>query len=56
MKKYIEGTKLVPHTTFVNDTIMEEVRYIIIQAAENSVLTASVFFGNINIVEETISI
>ena len=35
---------------------MAEVRSLILQAAENSVLTASVFIGNSNLVEEPISI
>ena len=42
----VDGTHLGPHPMFVNDTIMEEVRSLIHQAAENSVLAVSVFFGN----------
>ena len=52
----VAGTKLVPHTTFVYDTIMEEVRSLIIQAAENRILTTSIFIGNSDLAKEPISI
>ena len=45
-----------PHPMFVDDKIMVEVRYLIRQADENSVITASVFIGNGDIVKEPISI
>ena len=41
---------------FVDDTIIAEFGYLICQASNNSVLTTSVFNGNINIVKEPISI
>ena len=41
---------------FVDDMIMSKVRPPSFQAAENSVLTASVFVGNSNLVKEPISI
>ena len=56
MDQLVHGTKLVPHLTFVYDMIMVEVRYLISQAANNSILTASVFVGNSDLVEEPISI
>ena len=51
MNQGVDGTDLGPQTTFVNATIMAEVRYLILQAAENSVLTASVFIGNRDLVK-----
>ena len=51
MNQGVDGTNLGPQTTFVNATIMAEVRYLILQAAENSVLTASVFIGNRDLVK-----
>ena len=56
MNQDVDSTNLGPKPTFFNDTIMAEVRSIIRQAAKNSVLTASVFTGNSDIVEEPISI
>ena len=41
---------------FANDTIMTEVRSIILQVSKNSVLDTSVFVGNSNRVEEQIII
>ena len=51
----VEGTNLGPKPTFVDDMIMEEVRYLIHQAADNSVLPTSVLVNNSNIIKETIS-
>ena len=51
MNQGVDGTDLGPQTTFVDDTIMAEVIYLICQAAENSVLTASVFIGNSDLVK-----
>ena len=56
MNKGVEGPNLGPQPTFVNETIMSEVRSIILQADKNSILTASVFIGNSNLVKEQISI
>ena len=56
MNQGVDGTKLEPQTTFFYDTIMAEFRSFIYQAAENSVLTASVFIVNSDIVKELISI
>ena len=56
MNQGVEDTKLRPQTKFFDDNIMAEVRYLIHQAAEDSVFTASVFMGNSNLVKETISI
>ena len=51
----VEGTNLGPKPTFVDDMIMEEVRYLIHQAADNSFLPTSVLVNNSNIIKETIS-
>ena len=56
MNQGVDGTKLLPHPTFVDDTIMAEVRSFILQAYKNRFLTASIFIGNSNLVEEPISI
>ena len=52
----MDGTDLGPQPTFVDDTIMAEVRSLIFQADDNIVLTTSVFIGNRSIVKEPISI
>ena len=52
----VDGTDLGPQPTFVDDTIMAEVRSLIFQEAENIVLTASVFIGNSDLFKEPISI
>ena len=49
--KGVEGTNLGPHPTFVDDTTMAEFRSLIRQSVENSILTASVFVDNSNIVK-----
>ena len=41
---------------FVDDTIMAEVRSLLFRSDENSVLTASVFIGNSDLVEEPINV
>ena len=46
----VDGTKLGPQPIFVNGMIMLEVRYLICQEYDNSVFTAYVFIGNIDIV------
>ena len=51
MNQGVDGTNLGPQTTFVDVTIMAEVRYLILQAAENSVLNAYVFIGNRDLVK-----
>ena len=51
MNQGVDGTDLGPQTTFVDDTIMAEVIYLICKAAENSILTASVFIGNSDLVK-----
>ena len=56
MNQGMYGNKLGPQPTFFDDTIMAEFRSFIYQAAENSVLTASVFIVNSDIVKELISI
>ena len=56
MNQGVEGTNLVPQPTCVDDTIMSEVRSLICQAAENIILTSSIFIGNGNLVKEPISI
>ena len=56
MNQNLDGTKLGPQPRFVNDTIMAEVRYLIHREVDNSFLATSVFFGNSNLVKETISI
>ena len=56
MNQGVGGTNIGPQTTLVDETIMAEVRYLIRQAAENSVLTAFVFIGNINPLKEPITI
>ena len=56
MNQGMGGTNLGSQTTFVNNTIMAEVRSLIRQEAENSVLTGSVFVENSDLVEEPISI
>ena len=45
MNQGVDGTDLGPQTTFVDATIIAEGRSLIRQAAENSVLTESVFIG-----------
>ena len=50
MKQVVDVTKLVPYPMFFDNTIISEFRYIIHQADENSVLTASVLIGNSNLV------
>ena len=54
MNQVVDSTKMGPHPTFVNDTIMAKGRSLIRQAAENSVLTAPVFVGNSDLVKEPI--
>ena len=49
MNQGVEGTNLGPQSTFVDDTIMAEVRSLIRQADNNSILAASVFIRNIDI-------
>ena len=56
MNQGVNGTKIGPHPTFVNDTFMAEGRYLIRQASENSVLTESVFVGNSDLVKEPTSV
>ena len=51
MNMGVYGTNLVPQPTFVDYKIMLEFRYIILQAAENSVLAALVFIRNSNLVK-----
>ena len=50
MNQGVDGTELGPQPTFFDDTIMAEFRSFIYQAAENSVLTVSVFIGNSNLI------
>ena len=50
------GTMPGHQPTFVDDTIMAEIRSIIRMAAENSVLTASIFIGHSDLVEEPVSL
>ena len=52
----VDGSSLGPQPTFVDDTIMAEIRALIRLAAENSVLTASIFVGHSDLVEEPVSI
>ena len=51
MNQGVDGTDMGPHPTFINDTIMEEFRSSINQAADNSVLAASVFIVKSNLVK-----
>ena len=52
----VDITNLGHQPTFFDDTIMEEVKSLIRYSAENSVLPASFFIKNSNLVEEQISI
>ena len=54
--KGITGTSPGHQPTFVDDTLLAEMRSIIRLAAENSVLTASIFLGHSDLVEEPISL
>ena len=42
----VDGTKLVPQPTFVDQNIIAEFRTLIRQAADIIILAASVFIGN----------
>ena len=52
----VKVIELGPHPMFVDDTIMAEVRSLLFRSDENSVLTASVFIGNSDLVEEPINV
>lgn len=54
--KGTDGSRPGHQPTFVDDTIMAEIRSVIRIAAENSVLTASLFVGHSDLVEEPISL
>ena len=56
MNQGINVTYLGPQPTFADDTIMAEVRSLIYQAYENSVLTAFVLIRNNDLVKEPISV
>ena len=56
MNQGVEDTNLGPYPTFVNNKIMAEVRSLVSQAAYNSVLTASAFIINSDLVKEPISV
>ena len=51
----IPGLRHGPHNTFVDDTIMMELRRLIRQAAIHSVLSAAIFIGSAEFVEAPIS-
>lgn len=53
--KGIDGSSVGHQPTFVDDTIMAELRSVIRIAAENSVFTASIFVGCKDLVEEPVS-
>ena len=52
----ISGKTLGHQPTFVDDTLMAEIRALIRSAAENSVLSASIFVGHPDLVEEPVSL
>ena len=56
MNQSVDGTDLGTQPTFVNDMIMSEFRYLIFQTAKNSVLPASIFIENCDLVKELISV
>ena len=56
MNQGVVGTNMGLHPTFLNDTIMAEVRSLICQSAENIILATSVVIGNTDIFKEPISI
>ena len=56
MNQGVDGTELGPNPTFVDKNIVAEVISLIRQESENSVLAASVFIGNSDLVEELISV
>ena len=51
MNQGVDGTNLLTHPIFVDDTIMSEIRSLICQAADNSVLAASVFIVKSDLVK-----
>ena len=56
MNQGVDSTNLGPQYTFSDDMIMSEVRSLILQAENNSLITASSFIGNIDFIKEPISI
>ena len=52
----INGSTIGHQPTFVDDTIMAELRLVIKEAAENSVFTASIFVGCKELLEEPVSL
>ena len=56
MNQGVDSTELGPQTTLVIDKIMAEVRSLVSQAAYNSVLNASAFIINSDLVKEPISV
>ena len=56
MNQGVDSTELGPQTTLVIYKIMTEVRSLILQSAENIVLTASISTGTSDLVKEPTSV